>query len=134
MDALDRKGEDRRRGVDLTGPQDGRGEARLIRGVWEVLRLQCDAIPLPVRASAGAEQRAVEIAAAVELNTRLGRPERQGAATVGIAQGSGFDQGRIAGSAVEYHVVVITPTEEQLGVTLADARADRRRGGEIEGG
>src|SRR5215211_5833493 len=107
MDALDRKGEDRRRGVDLTGPQDGRGEARLIRGVWEVLGLQCDAIPLPVGASTGADQRAVEIAAAVELNTRLGRPERQGATAVGIAQGGDLDQRRVRGRAVEYHVVVI---------------------------
>src|SRR5215216_1345106 len=121
MDALNRKSEDCRRGVDLAGPQDSRGEARLIRGIWEVLRLQRDAIPLTVRASTGADQRAVEIAAAVELNTRLSRPEGQGAAAVGIAQGGGFDQGRIAGSAVEHHVVVISSAGEQLRVALADA-------------
>ena len=128
------RGEDGRRAVDLTRSQHGRRESGLVRGVGKVLRLQRHAVSLPVGASAGADERAVEIAAAVELDSRLGRPDGQGAATVGIAQGGGFDQGGVAGRAVEHDVVVVAAADEQLRVTLADAGPDRRRGREIEGG
>ena len=128
------EGKHGRRGEDLSRPQDGRGEVRLVRGVGEVLRLQRHAVPLPVRASAGADESAVEIAAAVELDSRLGRPDGQGAATAGIAQDGGFDQGGVAGFAVEHDVVVVAAADEQLRMALTDARPDRRRGREIEGG
>ena len=53
---------------------------RVVRRVREVLRLQAEAVALPVQSTAGADERGIEEVPAVELYTRLGGMDLQDAA------------------------------------------------------
>src|SRR5262249_3614466 len=64
--------EHRGRVVFLTGPQHGRGKARLVRRIRVVLRLQTEPEAPVVHLAALAVDRAVEEVARVELHARLG--------------------------------------------------------------
>src|SRR5687768_16584287 len=63
-----REAEHRRRGERLAWPQLGRGEARLVRRIGKVLRLECEPVTLAIRATAGANQRPIEKVAGVKLH------------------------------------------------------------------
>src|SRR5881398_3663228 len=55
-----------------TGSQNGRGEARLVRRIREMLRLERESRPIAKRDTALSADRAVEKVAGVALDARLG--------------------------------------------------------------
>src|SRR4051794_14551262 len=61
---------DRRLGIRHAGPEDGRGEVRLMDRVGEVLGLEAEPLVLPVDDAPFAGERAVQVVAGVELKAR----------------------------------------------------------------
>ena len=97
-----------------------------------MLGLQGEAVALAVHPPAGADERAVEEVAGVELDAGLGGEHLEGAAAVGVLGAGGEEQLAVVQLAVEHPVVVVAaPDHELLERGVADAVADRRRRAEV---
>src|SRR5665811_1862982 len=112
----------RRRGEQLTGPQLGGGKGRVVGGVRKVLGLQRQSVSLTVGPPSGADMGTVQEVAAVQLQPGLVGQHLQHAPGGGVGQPSGPTKAR----SPQYVVVVIAPGGQQLGVRVAQVRADSR--------
>src|SRR5664280_2498835 len=120
----------RRRGEQLTGPQFGGRKGRVVGGVRKVLGLQCQSVSLTVGPPSGADMGTVQEVAAIQLQPGLVGQHLQHAPGGGVGQPSGPTQA----SSPQYVVVVIAPGGQQLGVRVAQARADSRLAAEVQRG
>ena len=114
----------------LSGPQNRRGEGRLVRRIGIVLRLQAEAVAELVGAATLAREFPVEKVAAIELQAWLRREHLHRAARRRLMHGGG--ESEAASLVVQHPVVVVTAAELHLFVCRVHAFADGVRGGEVE--
>ena len=100
----------------------------MVGRIREVLRLQAEAVGLPIGLAAGPDQRAVEEVAGVELDARLGRLDLHDPAARRLEH-PGSQAERTNLRLVEHEIVVVAVPEQGLLVVLADARSRWRSGG-----
>jgi len=120
------------RSVGLAGTQDGRGELRLVGGIWKVLGFEAQSLATPAGAAVFARESAVQGIAGIKLQTRLtGIHLQQPAAVFMVDRGLPFDPPVIG---VEDPVVIVAADPFQLHVAAIDPFLDGGWLAKVQGG